>query len=76
MKFVKPSKIKQFLKHQICCGNNILLRFIAALKACVVACTVNAGFPSIVTSGVFRVGGPEARLKRGPFDDVIIHSQP
>jgi len=29
-------------------GNNILLRFIAALKACAVACTVNAGFPSIV----------------------------
>ena len=25
------------------------LRFIAALKACAVACTVNAGFPSIVT---------------------------
>jgi len=26
-----------------------LLRFIAALKACAVACTLNAGFPSIVT---------------------------
>jgi len=30
-------------------GCNILLRFIAAVKACAVACTVNAGFPSIVT---------------------------
>ena len=30
-------------------GNNILLRFIAALKACAVVCTVNAGFPSNVT---------------------------
>jgi len=49
MKFVKPSKIKKFPKHQICCRNNILLKFIAALKACAVACTVNAGFPSIVT---------------------------
>jgi len=27
----------------------MLLRFIAALKACTVACIVNAGFPSIVT---------------------------
>ena len=50
MKFVKPSKIEKFPKHQICCRNNILLRFIAALrKACAVACTVNAGVPSIVT---------------------------
>jgi len=27
-------------------------------------------------SGGFKVGGPEARLKRGPSDDVIILSQP
>jgi len=33
----------------MCCRNNILLRFITALKACAVACTVNAGFPYIVT---------------------------
>jgi len=27
-------------------------------------------------SGGFRVGGPEARPKRGPSDDVIMISQP
>jgi len=42
MNFVKPSRIKWFPKHEIWCRNknNILLRFIAALKACTVACTV------------------------------------
>jgi len=29
-----------------------------------------------ITSGGFKVGGAEARIKRGPFDDVIILSQP
>jgi len=29
-----------------------------------------------VCSGGLRVGGPAARLKRGPYDDVIILSQP
>jgi len=29
-----------------------------------------------IASGGFRVGGPEARLKRRPSDDVIIFSQP
>jgi len=28
------------------------------------------------SSGGFRVGGAEARLKRGPSDDVIVLSQP
>jgi len=28
-----------------------------------------------VTSGGFRVGGPEAKLKRGPSDVVIMFSQ-
>jgi len=30
----------------------------------------------VIGSGGFRVGGPEARQKRGPSDDVIILSQP
>jgi len=45
MKFFKPSNIKLFTKHQICYCNNILLRFVGALKACAVVCT---GYPSIV----------------------------
>jgi len=31
---------------------------------------------TLSNSGGFRVGGPEARLKRGPSDDVIMFSQP
>jgi len=40
-------------------------------------CTMRIGLNIIVLlSGGFRVGGPEARLKKGPSDDVIILSQP
>ena len=38
-----------FLRSVVVTTNNILLRFITAVKAYAVACTVNAGFPSIVT---------------------------
>jgi len=33
-------------------------------------------FERLMSSGGLRVGGAEASLKRGPFDDVIILSQP
>ena len=35
--FVKPSKLKYFPEHLICCRNNILLSITAALKACAVS---------------------------------------
>jgi len=51
MKFVKPSKFNNFLniRSVVVTANNSTVKVIAAVNACAVACTVNAGFLSIVT---------------------------
>jgi len=44
--------------------------------ACFVYCGKGRTITTQVSSGGFRVGGAEARLKKGPSDDFIILRQP
>jgi len=48
---------------------------IARAEICL-GCGRDRPFLNRTHSGGFKVGGLEERLKRGPFDDVIILSQP